>query len=308
MIVVPEALAEAHAKYEGEAGRAWIAALPGLAATMLERWDLTPTGPGRHGVAALVLPVTRASGPGAGTRAALKLQPATGESVGEPSALRAWRGDGAVRLLEHDPASGTMLLEALDPSRSLDDVPDVMEALAVLAGLMARLVAAPPPPGLRRLGDMTAGMLDRVRAAAPRLADPAHRRLLTDWAAAVREVADEPGGALLHWDLHYQNVLAPLPGARAAGREPWLAIDPKPLLGDPCFELLPALWNRFVPDAADVLRRFDLMTETVALDRQRAVRWTLGRILQNSLWLVEGGETTLPADHTFIADSLLARR
>ncbi len=304
MIIVPEALAAAHEKYGGEAGLAWVDALPALAATMLERWELTPTGPARHGVVALVIPVTRPDG----TPAALKLQPVDEESAGEPQALRAWRGDGAVRLLEHDPESGTMLLEALNPGRSLDDVPDVFEALATLAELMARLVTAPPPSGLRHLGDIAAGMLDRTPAALPRLADPAHRRLLSDWSAAVREVANEPGGALLHWDLHYQNVLAPLPQARAAGREPWLAIDPKPLLGDPCFELLSPLWNRFVPDAADVLRRFDLMTETLGLDRGRAVRWTLGRILQNSLWTAESGDPTLPADVTFIAEALLPRR
>jgi streptomycin 6-kinase len=39
-IVVPAELAELHEKYSGEAGRLWIAGLPGLAAVSLERWQL----------------------------------------------------------------------------------------------------------------------------------------------------------------------------------------------------------------------------------------------------------------------------
>jgi streptomycin 6-kinase len=91
-------------------------------------------------------------------------------------------------------------------------------------------------------------------------------------------VADEPGDRLLHWDLHDENVLA-------SGRAPWLAIDPKPLAGDPGFELWPALDNRFDPD--DIVWRFDAMTDVLALDRPRAHAWTLGRLLQNTLWDIE---------------------
>jgi streptomycin 6-kinase len=113
----------------------------------------------------------------------------------------------------------------------------------------------------------------------------------------VREVAGEPGDRLLHWDLHFENILA-------AEREPWLVIDPKPLAGDPGFELLPALWNRY--GEGQLARRFDLMTETLGLDRERARAWTLGRVLQNSLWRVEEGEG-LDAEQAAIARGLLGR-
>ncbi|MEU9520841.1 aminoglycoside phosphotransferase family protein [Streptomyces sp. NPDC048224] len=277
MIVVPEQLAASQAKYNGEAGRAFVAGLPALAEEFLRRWDLRLDGPSMHGWAALVLPVVR----GDGTEAVLKLQIVDAESEGEPVALRTWAGDGAVRLLDHDAATGTMLLERLDAGRMLSHVEDSREAVLVIARLLAHLTATPAPPGIRRLGDIARGMLERTPGTLERIADPADRRLVADCAAAVREVADEPGDRLLHWDLHYENVLA-------ADRARWLAIDPKPLAGDPAFDLLPALDNRY--DPAQTRWRFDAMTDVLGLDRERARAWSLGRVLQNSLWNVEDGD------------------
>ncbi|WAU86648.1 hydroxyurea phosphotransferase [Streptomyces sp. Qhu-G9] len=242
----------------------------------LERWGLRQQGAPMSGRVSVVLPVVC----GDGTPAALKLQDVDEETAGEGLALRTWGGDGVVRLLDEDAETGTLLLERLDEDRPLASVPDVMEATAVLAELLARISAVPAPAGLRRLDGVVAGMFDRLPPVLNSLAAEGDRRLLADCAAAVREVADEPGDRLLHWDLHFENVLA-------AEREPWLVIDPKPLAGDPCFELLPALWNRF--DEGRVTRRFDLMTETLGVDRDRARAWTLGRVLQNSLWNVEEG-------------------
>ncbi|MFF8680040.1 aminoglycoside phosphotransferase family protein [Streptomyces sp. NPDC015237] len=277
MIDVPDGLAAAQAKYNGEAGRAFIDGLPELAASFLRRWELRLDGPSMHGWAALVLPVVRRDG----VPAVLKLQIADEESEGEPVALRVWDGDGAVRLLDHDPATGTMLLERLDADRMLSHVEDSRAAVLVIARLLAHLTSTPAPPGMRRLGDIARAMLERTPGALGAIPDPADRRLVADCAAALREVADEPGDRLLHWDLHFENVLA-------SARAPWLAIDPKPLAGDPGFDLLPALDNRY--DPAETRWRFDAMTDVLGLDRQRARAWSLARVLQNSLWNVEDGD------------------
>ncbi|PZG21766.1 aminoglycoside phosphotransferase family protein [Nonomuraea aridisoli] len=301
-IKVPEALTASHVKWDGEAGRAWSAGLPALAERYLEEWDLRLDGEPRHGVVSLVLPVVRADG----ARAALKLQPVTDENVTEAPGLRTWAGDGSVLLLDADPATGTLLLERLDADRSLGSVPDVMEALDVLTGLLRRLVAHPAPEGMRRLGDIAQGMLDDVDGALARLRRESDREWLRRCAGVVAELVHEPGDRLLHWDLHYENVLA-------ADREPWLAIDPKPLAGDPGFDLLPALHNRWdevvatgdVPRA--VLRRFDFMVDALGLDRRRAAGWTLGRVLQNCLWDVQGGAGELPEVQLAVAEALRTR-
>ncbi|MFF6929261.1 aminoglycoside phosphotransferase family protein [Streptomyces californicus] len=304
VIDVPEELAASQSRYNGAAGRAFVAGLPDLAARCLERWGLRPDGPSMHGMCALVLPVVREAD---GRPAALKLQAVDEETAGEPVALRAWAaaGAGAVELLDHDPESGALLLERLDERRPLSGEKDVREAVGVLGGALARLVAVPAPEGLRTLGGVVARMLAAAPEAVALLADAADRRLLADCAAAVREVAGEPGDRLLHWDLHYDNILAGRAEAGRAGE--WIALDPKPLAGDPGFELFPALDNLF--DADEVVWRFDALTEALGLDhdRERARAWTLGRVLQHGLWAAEDGEGRLPPDHAEIARRLLGR-
>ncbi|MFI9832567.1 aminoglycoside phosphotransferase family protein [Streptomyces sp. NPDC051913] len=281
MIDIPDGLAAAQEKFNGAAGRAFIAGLPERAEHFLAAWELRPDGTAMHGVSALVLPVLRTDGTGA----VLKLQPLDEESEGEPVALRVWDGDGAVRLLDHDAATGTMLLERLDPRRMLSYDPDSRRAVLVIARLLAHLTTAPAPEGMRGLGDIARAMLERTPWALERIADKEARGLLAHCAAAVREVVDEPGDRLLHWDLHYDNVLG-------ADRADWLAIDPKPLAGDPGFDLLPAIDNRF--DPGEVRWRFDALTDVLALDRARARAWTLGRVLQNCLWEIEDGRALEP--------------
>ncbi|MGA4990783.1 aminoglycoside phosphotransferase family protein [Nonomuraea bangladeshensis] len=299
---VPEAFAASYGTQGAEA-RAWLAELPRVGGEFLDRWELRPDGPPAHGMASLVLPVLRADG----TPAVLKLQQPREETAGTAAGLRAWDGDGIVRLLDHDESSATQLLERLDAARPLSSVADDTKALRILAELMARLTAVPAPPGLRRLSDIAAAMLDQVPEAVRALRDPAEQRLVRTCASAVAELTGEPGDRLLHWDLHYDNVLA-------GEREPWLAIDPEPLAGDPGFELLPALDNRWdeVEATGDVaravLRRFDLLTEVLGLDRDRAIGWTLGRVLQNALWDVEDGKATLEPAQVAIAAALLGRR
>ena len=268
----------------------------------LDRWELTPDGPTVSGMASVVLPVTRADG----TPAVLKFQELSEDNAGATLGLRVWNGDGAVRLLDHDPDTGTMLLERLNAARPLSSVTDDDVAQRILADLLARLVAVPAPDGLRRLSDIATVMLDQVPHVQPALRDPAERRLLHICASAVSELVGEAGDRLLHWDLHYGNVLA-------GQREPWLAIDPEPLAGDPGFDLWPALDSRWdaVTATGDetraVLRRFDLLTDALALDRQRAAGWTLGRILQNTLWDIEDGRTALEASQLVIAGAALSR-
>ncbi|MGS2588163.1 aminoglycoside phosphotransferase family protein [Streptomyces hebeiensis] len=299
VIVVPDSLAASYTVNGGEPERAWVAALPGLVAEFLDRWQLRREGGIGSGEASLVVPVVRADG----TRAALRLQMPREETAAALLGLRTWNGNGMVRLLDHDPGGGAMLLERLDGARTLASLDDDDTAMSVLAGLLARLHSVPAPPGLRGLGDVADDMLREVPHALGALRDREDRRRLSGWASAVAELVGDPGERLLHWDLHYGNVLA-------AEREPWLAIDPEPLAGDPGFDLWPALdtgWGESgaTGDAPRVVRRrFDLLTEVLELDRERAAGWTLARLLQNTLWDIGDGRAEIAPSQIVVADAL----
>jgi streptomycin 6-kinase len=294
VIEIPAKLIRNHSERSAE----WLASLPGTAATYLDRWQLSVTGDPLSGEASLILPVVRRDG----TEAMLKLQSVNDESEDEALALRTWNHDDVVEVLEDDPATSTLLLERLEP-RTLDDLPDHVEATRILAELLTRLSAVPAPPGIRRLADIAGAMVEDAPGLIPRLADPAEQRLVRRFAAQVAELLPESGDRLLHWDLHYYNVMA-------AQRQPWLVIDPKPLAGDPGFEVFPVLWNRWddlvaTGDLPKAIRdRFDLMLEVSGIDRDRALGWTAGRILQNVLWFTEDGATRIEAELAAVADAL----
>src|ERR1700722_6460657 len=184
-IEVPEALVSWHHKFFGETGRAWIDALPDLAAGLLDRWQLQADGAPTRAARAAATPALR------------KPHPGTDHPVGGPDALRAWNGNGAVRLLDHDPESGSMLLERLDADRSLATVRDDLAALQILSELLARLSSVPAPDGMRRLSDFGADLLDRAPRALTLVSDPSQHRLIQACASALEEVLSEAGDRLV---------------------------------------------------------------------------------------------------------------
>ncbi len=294
MIDIPAKLVRNHSESAPE----WLAGLPGAVERYVGEWQLTVSGDPLSGEASLILPVVRRDG----TPAMLKLQSVNDESESEALALRTWNHDDVVEVYEDDPETSTLLLERLEP-RTLDDLPDDVEATRILAELLNRLSAVPAPPGIRHLSDIAAGMIEDAPRVLPKLADPAEQALAWRFVAQVTELLPEPGDRLLHWDLHYYNVMA-------AKRQPWLVIDPKPLAGDPAFELMPATWNRWddmvaTGDLSQAIRdRFDLMLEVTGIDRDRALGWTAGRILQNVLWFTEGGDTRIEDELAAVSDAL----
>src|SRR4051812_47966828 len=117
MITVPEAFARNTITREGEAGRKWLAELPRLVESLCTQWQLTVDGPTMHGYLGLVIPVQRGA-----ERCVLKVSWLDESTKEEALALAAWNGQGAVRLLENEPAQSAMLLERLDHRRCLNDV------------------------------------------------------------------------------------------------------------------------------------------------------------------------------------------
>ena len=279
----------------GMAGRGpdwarWVERLPGRLASLLEEWELTPDGWSMHGYCSIVVPVRTSDGETAVLKVAFDVDE---ESEHEHLVLRHWGGRGAVRLLRADPRRRAMLLERLHPE-DLTGPPD-LEACEVVAALYPRLHL----PALPQLLTVTS-YVERWSAALatmPRNA-PIPRRMVEQALSLARDLVADPAstGVIVHGDLHYLNVLA-------ADREPWLVIDPKPMSGDPHFELAPMLWNRMdeLGDAVrtGVRRRFHTLVDAAGLDEARARDWVIVRMVLNAHWAVEDaqrGKRDLSAD------------
>ena len=71
-------------------------------------------------------------------------------------------------------------------------------------------------------------------------------------------------------------------------------IDPKPMSGDPHYELAPMLWNRYDELAGDVRdglrRRFHALVDAAGLDEDRARDWVVVRMVLNANWSVQDAQ------------------
>lgn len=268
-IALPESLLVAAGR--GPEWASWLDRLPRLARELVEEWALTPDAQAAHGHTALVLPVRTASG----RPAALKIGWPHAEAEHEALALQHWHGRGAVQLLRADPRRWALLLERLHPE-DLGEQWDV-QACEIVGGLYRRL-HVPAPPQLRRLSDQAARWVDELGDIDK--SAPIPRRMIEHARGLARDFAADGAtdGRLIHTDLHYANVLA-------GDREEWLAIDPKPLSGDPHYELAPMLWNRWAEldgRIRDGVRdRFFALVDAAELDEDRARDWVVVRMLVN---------------------------
>jgi streptomycin 6-kinase len=266
VVTIPPHLAENLRAWHGAEGDAWLAGLPALVEEVAARWQVQIGEPFADGGAvSWVAPALTADG----AETVVKLFLVGLENADEAAALRHYDGRGAVRLLAGEP--GALLLERLSPGTPLWGVEDDDQACLVVAGLLPRLWRAPDPGHpFRSLADDAAGWAETLERLWTQLGAPFERRLLDEALAAAAELAPSQGEqVVLHQDLHGGNVLR-------AGRAPWLAIDPKPVVGEREFDLASLIRDRrWSIDERIVRRRLDLLSGELGLDRDRMRRWGL---------------------------------
>jgi len=259
--------------------RVWMDGLPGVVDHLARRWSLElgrPFQPG--GVASWVAPARTRSG----EQVVLKIAWRHEEAWHEPDGLRAWNGDGAVRILDSVTSNETaaMLLESCQPGIPLSEVLPPLEQDVIVSGLLRRLwIELPPVHPFRPLQAMCDRWADEYedKYAAVDHAAQLDRGLAR---AGIELLRILPGTAmrsvLLFTDLHPDNVLT-------ASREPWLAIDPKPYVGDPTYDPLQHMLNfpdRLVADPTGFVLRIARLLD---LDAERLRQWLFARCVQESI-------------------------
>jgi streptomycin 6-kinase len=255
--------------------RAWMKTLPETVRRFEQQWSLTlgaPFQPG--GQTAWVAP----AGVGTNLELVLKLGWRHTEASHEADGLRAWDGDGAVRLLERDECDDTvaLLIERCVPGTSLGALPGT-EQDTVIAALLTRLWREPATGHpFRPLQDMCDEWADEFALKVsehPLGLDPGLEKAGISLLRSLPATAER--NVLLCTDLHAGNVLA-------AEREPWLMIDPKPYVGDPTYDPLQHLLNcqeRLLIEPVALARR---MADLLDLDLDRLLLWLFARCVQES--------------------------
>jgi streptomycin 6-kinase len=270
--VIPGDLARAAA---AEGRDDWLAALPPLVTRIAADWRIevgAPFLPG--GATAWVAPAQGDTG----KDFALKVGWPHPEAAHEADGLRTWDGAGAVRLYRvTELAEATvLLLERCRPGTQLRARPAGEHDL-VIAGLLRRLWVKPPPShGFRPLSDMCDYWASRYEQRSPAERACLKAPLATEGIRLLRDLPRAGGDALLlHTDLHAGNVLA-------AEREPWLAIDPKPYVGDPAYDVTQHIFNGVFLEGADAGALAARMAGLLDLDLSRILLWLFARAVEAS--------------------------
>lgn len=291
---IPDDLVRTATELRGAAGAEWAKRLPGLLADCERRWSLT-IGPHFPNLSYnYTAPAVRADGTSLVVKAGF---PGDRELLSEAEALRIYAGRGAAQLLDADLDQGVLLLEHLKPGTLLNTLEDDERATSIAAGIMRQLWRPAPAEhqfpsvadwgrGFARLRERFGG---RTGPLPEGLADRAERLF-----AELLGSMSEP--VVLHGDLHHFNILA-------AERQPWLAIDPKGVVGEPAYEVgaflrnpVPDLLSK--PEAGRILsRRLDQLSEELGFERERLRGWGIAQAVLSAWWSIEdhgyGGEASI---------------
>ena len=215
----------------------------------------------------------------------LKMSPPGNEFLQEVTALKLYDGDGIARLIRADEAGGAMLLERLHPGVSFWRSDDDELATRTCAELLVQLWRP--------------------------VEDTSHLRTLRSWAEELFTYPDTyaEGGpiplqlvqkaitllenllknddapVLLHADLHHGNILS-------ATRQPYLAIDPKGIVGARGYDV-----GTFLGNPAGVARRTDLdklldtrlsiFSEMLSVAKTELIAWSFVHDVLSACWTID---------------------
>jgi len=225
-----------------------------------------------------------------GVRVVLKITKHDGDESHSGEVLKAYGGEGAVRVYESE--LNTVLLERLEPGEQLVNLVKHgrdTEATNILAEVIAKLANHEAPIGCPTVIDWGRAFDRYLQSGGEQI-----RREVVEEARDMYEelASSQRHTMLLHGDLQHYNVLFD-------NERGWVAIDPKGVIGELEYELNALLRNPIeLPDVfanpVTINRRLEKLTTTLRLDYSRALRWSYAQSILSAIWDIEDGYPITP--------------
>ncbi len=269
----------------GEVGERWLNDLPRIIEEIAGNWLLDVNKPFENLSYNYVAPCVCNDGGEAVLKIALPLN--NSEIFNEASFLQIADGECAVKFLNFDGKRRAMLLEKLTPGANLKEIcgKDDAKAVEIVIRVLRGLLKKPPRnSNFRRLEDWFQGLKEADNTKFDnRFATKAYRIFEESSFTSKRKY-------LIHGDLHHENILS-------AQREPFLAIDPKGVIGDIGYEIAVFLNNHVIWLSAeenlqekldDAVQRF---SEAFEIKPQDLKNWAFAQMVLSAWWTFdENGE------------------
>lgn len=225
-----------------------------------------------------------------GARVVLKISRHDGDESHSGEVLKAYDGEGAVRVYQSEP--NAVLLERLEPGEQLVNLVKQgrdAEATSILAEVIAKLAKHEAPIGCPTVADWGRAFGRYLQSGDEQIAREVveeAREMYYELASSQRQTM------LLHGDLQHYNVL--FDNARG-----WVAIDPKGVIGELEYEVNALLRNPIeLPDVfanpVTISRRLENLTTALNLDHARALHWSYAQSILSAIWDIEDGHRLTP--------------
>ncbi len=256
----------------------WLADFPQLIRYCEQRWGITI-----HSHVPLsyhfVAPARKADG----SELVVKFFVEPSELLHEQEALTALAGENTVKTVDSDAEKGILLLEKLSPGCPLSSLSTKQEAVLIAARLMKSLWRMPQSDStIEETAVKREKQLREYTQMYPSGIDFLSSETLQHALAVFSELNRTSQQLfLLHGDLHHDNILQ--------SGEAWKIIDPKGLIGEKEYEIIPFLLNHLPKTnvAETIDHRINIFVKELNVNKKRILLWGYAHSVLATCWLIE---------------------
>ncbi|WP_245210583.1 aminoglycoside phosphotransferase family protein [Priestia aryabhattai] len=277
MHTLPQTFCDTVTHLHSHKGQKWLTDFPQLIRYCQQRWRINI-----HSHFPLsyhfVAPARKADG----SELVVKFFVEPSELLHEQETLTALAGENTVKIVDSDAEKGILLLEKLSPGYSLSSLSTKDEAALIAARLMKSLWRMPHSDSTIETAVKREKHLQKYVEAYPNGIDFLSSETLQHALAVFSELNRTSQQLfLLHGDSHHDNILQ--------SGEAWKIIDPKGLIGEKEYEIIPFLLNHLPKtNVAEVVdHRINIFVKELNVSKKRILLWGYAHSVLATCWLIE---------------------